>query len=231
MDATLIFIEENQSWIYFFLGILALIYIRLTWVRYQEVEGTYFSLERERARVRLIRAGMTLTLVLLGLASTFVVATFASPAVPLSARPTEVPTISLLSTPLDQQAAGPIDDPATPIPEASDVGCLNQDATIFDPANGDSISGLVEIKGTANIPGFAFYKIEVRTLAPDAVWRAISAGTAPVCETGCGETELLAAWDTNLVTAGEYQLQLVVLDTAGNAPLPCLIEVRVLPSS
>jgi hypothetical protein len=81
----------------------------------------------------------------------------------------------------------------------------------------------VEIVGTADIASFAFYKIEVRSADPDSTWKAITAGT----ETR--ENDVLGLWDVSLVEAGRYFLQLVVTDTAGNAPMPCAIQVDVLP--
>jgi hypothetical protein len=231
MEETLVFIEENQTWIYVFLGIVGIFNLRLAWKHYGDVEATYFSLERERARGRLMRSGVMLVLVIVGITVTFVVATFASPSVPLSARPTPMPTVSLLTTPGDQIDSENQMPSETQISESADAGCQNADATISSPQNGDTITGRVEITGAANIPGFAFFKIEVRTLTANSVWRAISAGTEPVCQPGCEESDLIGVWDTSLVSAGEYQLQLVVMDTAGNAPMPCLLQVRVQTSS
>ena len=81
----------------------------------------------------------------------------------------------------------------------------------------------MEVRGTADIPSFAFYKIEIRTTEPDSPWRAVTAGTDPIVD------GLLGVWDTSLSQSGPYYLQLVVTDTVGNAPLPCAFEVAVLP--
>jgi hypothetical protein len=84
----------------------------------------------------------------------------------------------------------------------------------------------VTIQGQPTSPNFAFFKYEYRTAgglpAPGAVW-AISAGTTPTTNGDLG------AWDTTLVIPGDYAFRLVVTDTAGNAPLPCVQKVRVLP--
>ena len=82
--------------------------------------------------------------------------------------------------------------------------------------------GVVEITGTANIENFAFYKIEYLSTEPGSIWRAISAGTEPVLD------DVLGTWDTSLVPTGDYRFRLVVTDTAGNAPLPCAVQIRVL---
>jgi hypothetical protein len=164
--------------------------------------------------------------------STYAAAALGAPALPLETRRTEVPTVSLLST-VDEGAAVAEDlETATPMGEAGleGTGCANVDATIRVPEQGGSISGVVEVRGAASIPGFAFYKLEYRGVGPGEPWRAVSAGTQPVCERGCPVESLLGKWDTGLVTPGEYFLRLVVTDTVGNAPLPCVVRVRVLPS-
>jgi hypothetical protein len=196
------------------------------------MQRTFFGLERDRAREQLIRSIILLGLIFVGLVLTFVVATFAGPALPLTSRPTVMPTVSLLHTPADQGQEISVQQTSTPL--AADVepgaGCQNPNANISFPPQGFSVSEIVEVLGTANIPGFAFYKIEIRDQSPDAVWRAIGAGTDPVCPSGCPNEELLSRWDTSLLTPGDYSLRLVVTDTAGNAPLPCVINIRVLPS-
>ncbi|NIM94326.1 MAG: hypothetical protein GTO18_11550 [Anaerolineales bacterium] len=231
MEEVLVLIEENQTWIFVVLSLFALIYVRLSIKRYQEIQKTFFSLERDRARTSFFRSFFMLILVFLGLLSTFIIATFAGPAIPISARPTVMPTVSLLSTPDLGESTNSILLTATPITDLilEGNGCQNLNATLTSPKDGDAVNGVVDVMGAANIPAFAFYKIEIKSLSPDAVWRAISAGTEPVCET-CANQEILGKWDTSLTTPGEYAFRLVVMDSAGNAPLPCVISLRVLPS-
>jgi hypothetical protein len=231
MEEVLVIIQDHQTWAYITLGVLGLIYLRLVIKHLQEYRSTFFGLERDRARERLVRSGFMLSLTVLGLVVVFVAATFGGPAVPVVARPTVLPTVSLLSTPesgISEQNGTPASTPLQE-DELQGLGCSNASATIVYPGDGDSINGVIDILGTANIPGFAFYKVEIKPLSPDVVWQAIGAGTDPVCE-NCAEEEVLTRWDTSLVTAGEYILRLVVMDAAGNAPLPCELNVRVLPS-
>ena len=116
---------------------------------------------------------------------------------------------------------------STPLPAVvvDSAGCANLLATILTPATGESLTGVVEITGTADIANFAFYKYEYISLTAGAVWRAIQAGTQP------RQDGVLGTWDTRLVIPGDYALRLVVTDTVGNAPQPCVILVRVLPSA
>jgi hypothetical protein len=232
MEEALVLVEEYQSWIYLVLGVFGLVYLRLTINRAKELRSTFFGLERARARENLIRSIMMLSLVGVGLVVTFIAATFGGPAIPIAARPTVLPTVSLLSTPEEPTGEEGVIETATAMGEGlqDESGCFNQNATILSPENEDSVSGVVEIVGIANIPGFAFYKIEVMSLTPDSVWQAIGAGTDPVCENCDDGSLILARWDTSLITPGEYILRLVVTDSAGNAPLPCEIDLRVLPT-
>ena len=48
---------------------------------------------------------------------------------------------------------------------------------LTEPKDGDEVSGVVTLKGTADIPNFGFYKYEVAKPG-DAVWLTISAGRA-----------------------------------------------------
>jgi len=224
MEQALLIIEQYQGWIYLVLGLAGLTYLRLTLHWYGSWRRAIFGLERDHAMGRLTRSLAMLTFVAVVALSTFLVATFLVPAVPLAARPTPLPTISLLLTvtpigTLAGEVGGAPAAAATP----DQAGCLNTAATITSPLSGTELRGRVEIVGTADIASFAFYKIEVRSADPDSTWKAITAGTER------RENGVLGLWDVSLVEAGRYFLQLVVTDTAGNAPMPCAIQVDVLP--
>jgi hypothetical protein len=233
MEEILLFIEKQQTWIYIGIGIFALIYSSATFRAYRDFRRAIFSLERERATNRLIRSAAMLALVFSGMIATFVIANFAGPALPISARQPPIPTVSLLATAsVDNHTSDAGFATATPLAllESEGLGCLNPDATLTSPQDGESISGIVKILGTADIQNFAFYKVEYRSLTPESSWLTVSAGTVPVCEGKCEISEELGSWDTSLVSPGEYDFRLVVTDTVGNAPLPCEIQLRVLPA-
>jgi hypothetical protein len=227
MEEALLIIEQFQGWIYLVLIVAGLTYLRLTLLWHRTWRRAVFGLERDHAAGRLTRSLAMLSFVAVVALATFLVATFLVPAVPLAARPTPVPTISLLltMTPLGALSGegGAAEAPQAAVSTPDQVGCLNPAATITSPTAGTQLRGRVEIIGTADIPSFAFYKIEIRSADPDSTWRAITAGTETRVD------DVLGVWDVSLVEAGEYFLQLVVTDTAGNAPLPCAIEIDVLP--
>lgn len=231
MQELLLFLERQQTWIYIGLGGVGLFYVRAAVQAYIAVQRARFRLEREQARQSLIRSGVMVGLLSLGVLVVFILTSFISPALPADAERVPVPTVNLLATP----DVRPTDDEAfltaTPLPEGdiAAAACSNPDATIRIPEDGDQLRGVIEILGTANIDNFAFYTLEYRSITSEGTWRAIMAGTQQVCEAFCEEEELLGSWDTSLVPPADYALRLVVTDTSGNAPQPCQIRVSVVP--
>jgi len=219
MKEALLLIASLQGWIYVLLLLTGLVYLRLALKWQGEVRSSQYSLERERAGGKRSRAAGMLTLVLAAAIATFVVSTFLVPQFSASPQATAIPTISLLEPETTFSLS------AEPQGTPSVAGCSNENATITSPTSGQEIRGLVEVRGTANISNFAFYKIEIRPIAPNSIWQVLTAGTESLSE------EVLGIWDTSLVENGVYLLQLVVTDTAGNAPLPCTVEIVVLPEA
>lgn len=231
MEEFLLFLEEQQGWFYSLLVLAGILYLRSAFRSYRELNAALFRLERERASARLFRSLAMLLLVFAAAAAVFILTTFTTPAIAMEQRTTPLPTVSLLASPsvAGTQEAGANATTAPLSSELDSSGCANQNATITSPEDGDSVSGVVTIMGAANIPNFAFYKIEFRSVTPESSWMAVMAGTETVCEEGCQIEDELGSWDTSLVTPGDYGLRLVVTDTAGNAPLPCTIRLNVLP--
>jgi hypothetical protein len=228
MEQALLFIEENQAWIFLLLILTGLIYLRLSYKGYRELRAAMFDLERESAMAHLTRAVSMLVLVIAGVVTVFVVSTFLAPSLPASTLPTPLPTVSYLSSPEGQPeaAGGELIDSQSSIATVDSSGCLNPVATITTPEDGVTLSGVVTIEGTANIPSFAFYKLEYRVVRPNEDWRAIYADTSPKND------EVLGTWDTTLLRElGTYQFRLVVTDTAGNGPIPCVIQLTVVPGT
>lgn len=232
MQEFLLFVEAYQAWIYLLLAFVAVLYARLFFRALGIYRRALYALERERALTRALRSGAGLAILTAGFIATFILTTFAVPAIPAAMRPTAMPTVSLLATPRQEQADS-LAGFATATPFSVDLvdsaGCTNENATIIEPISGDSVQGQIVFRGTANIPGFAFYKLEYHDLQPDSTWLAISASNSTVCEQGCAEEDQLGTWDTSLVRAGQYAVQLVVTDTLGNAPMPCQLLIQIVP--
>ncbi len=108
----------------------------------------------------------------------------------------------------------------TPTPPPPPPNCSDPNVQIVQPIDGEQIQGRVDIRGTANIPNFQFYKIELGLGEQPSRWSVISDVRRTPVENG-----LLEVWDTTDLPAGSYTLRLVVVDVTGNFPPPC--EVRV----
>jgi len=109
----------------------------------------------------------------------------------------------------------------TPPPPVSPGSCPTAGVQITQPAQGARVSGRVEIRGTADIDGFSFYKIELGLGERPNAWTSIGdLHQTPV--TG-GSLDVL---DTTGLPAGVYSIRLVVVDVTGNYPAPC--EVRII---
>ena len=85
------------------------------------------------------------------------------------------------------------------------------------------MSEVVEVIGTADIPNFGFYKIEMKR-PEETIWQTIVAGNEVKVE------EPLGLWDTRRLFAGTYQLGLVVVDNEARASAPCVVQVQVTVS-
>ena len=101
--------------------------------------------------------------------------------------------------------------PQPPLDE-SDVFTFGPELTIRQPVEGEIVSGVVQVFGTANAPAFSSYEIQYGVSHdPGAFSLAISGPfNAPVLDGRLGE------WDTRGLNPGPHTLLLVVRDTFGN---------------
>ena len=211
--------------IYIALAIWSLFVFRSMYRSWREWQDSVYSLEREFALTRLVRA-TAIGLLVLGLVfAEFFIATFVAPTLPASDI-LATPTLNLLASPAGtispematQNAISPI---LSPVPSGSS-GCVPDRVIITTPGPGDdSVQGTVELIGTADIPNFGFYKYEVTPIGVEN-WATISAGRQPVRNGRLGE------WDTATLANGDYFLRLVVTDNVGASLDPCVIAVRIL---
>jgi len=82
------------------------------------------------------------------------------------------------------------------------------------------VSEVVEILGTANIPNFGFYKLEMKRVE-ETSWLTILAGNELITN------GTLGSWNTSLLSPGDHQLSLILTDNQGQVLEPCIIQVRV----
>jgi hypothetical protein len=99
---------------------------------------------------------------------------------------------------------------------------------IDSPAADETVSGSVEVRGSAAVPGMTRYRVEfANDPNPAETWFLIAEGTEPVTD------GLLAVWDTSPVTPGEYALRIsaVFADDSMREAAVLGIRVRRGPSS
>jgi len=133
------------------------------------------------------------------------------------------PTVQSLTVPTNtlspQMATRMAGTPLPTIPPGA-VGCILGQIMITSPSPGQTISGQVDVIGTADIPNLGFYKYEV-ALQGTELWSTILAGRK------AKNDEKLGAWDVTNLAPGDYLLRLVVTDNQGQALPTCTIPVRV----
>ncbi len=102
--------------------------------------------------------------------------------------------------------------PQPPV-DASDVFTFEPELTIRQPVEGEVVSGVVQVYGTANAPAFAAYHLEYGVSHDPGAFSLPIAGPfpAPVLDGFLGE------WDVRGLHDGPHTLRLVVQDTFGHA--------------
>jgi hypothetical protein len=102
--------------------------------------------------------------------------------------------------------------------------CTDPRATIVFPGVNQTISGAVDVLGSATHENFSYYKLEYANGA-DASQAAeyfyLGGGNSPV------DNGVLATIDTEPLANGAYTLRLTVVDNTGNFPEPCRVTVQV----
>lgn len=229
MDEALRFFKDYEFWIYLLLALGGLVYIRKFVLAWDELRGAAFGLERESAQSRLNQAASMLVLLLAMGVTVFVLVSFVVPTVP-GANPLLTPTLDLFATTTTTLPVNPtlidttqettnITTPSTVEPSGGE-GCIPGELMISEPKDGTEISGVVTLKGTANIPNFGFYKYEVARPG-ETIWLTIQAGREVV------QDDELGQWDTRTLSSGDYMLRLVVTDNQGESSPPCVIHIYV----
>lgn len=220
MQAFFIFLGKYEVIIYLLLLLASLFVFRWLWRAWREWRQAYFSLEREITMRRLARYAVFAALILILACGQTIVSSFIVPGLPASAL-VGTPTINLLAVPGSESGTVLAFTPASAPPAPGSEGCVAGEVEIVSPKNGEAVSGVVEIRGTVNVPNFGFYKYEFAA-AGSELWATISADRKVV------KNDLLGSWSTGTLVPGEYQLRLVVTDTQGQALPACVISVRVV---
>jgi hypothetical protein len=226
MEEALRFIDESQAWIYLILLFAGLVYLRLGLIRWDEHRKAVYGLERERSLSKLTQAGAMLALISALAVVVFVITNFVTPAYLASvytAPENQSPPIPAeLESTVEEQSPVAAGLPA--LNGLPTLGCPDPNVSLSSPEEGSTVSGVIEVRGTANHTAFGFYQYHYMLMSPEASWNVVTAGDEPVVD------DVLGVWDTTWLVAGEYFLRLVVTDTEGAATAECVIQVGVVPS-
>lgn len=227
MDGLLRFLRMYEIGVYLALGTGGCIFLRKFYLAWREFRDAAFGLERESAQIKLNHAASGLVVVLFFMMAEFALVSFIAPNIP-GATPLLTSTLDLLATPtitLVAQGAGLAGEnlvaAATQALETVAAGCTPGQVEIKEPADGSEIFGIAEIIGTASIADFGFYKLEMKT-TDQTEWLTILAGNETKQDASLG------SWNTSLLTPGDYNLSLVVVDNQGQSLPGCIIKVRVI---
>jgi len=236
------FIADIAIWLYLALAVVGFFLLLAIRAADRERSQSIFDLERDRATARLTKNLFYFFLLFFIASGIFYIQSELIKMIPL---PEETPTPTamvalpdtptpppLLPTPTSTLTPTPrptlvveFGSSPTPPPQIQGGGsgsppnCPLPGAHITRPGNGATVSGVVQIIGTARIENFAYYKIEFRV--PGQEWSFIESHETPAGE------GVIATWNTATVPAGDYDFRLVVVDNTGNFPDPCQIRLRV----
>ena len=108
---------------------------------------------------------------------------------------------------------------ATGTQTATDGACTNPDSVISAPGVGAALRGVVAFRGSARVPDFSFYKLEIRQEGTSTASGFITfvTSTTQVSNGVLGELNTVA------FPNGDYWIRLVVVDTTSNYPERCSI--------
>jgi len=134
---------------------------------------------------------------------------------PTPSRPTPTPTKRVATPTPTLVSAAP---PTLPPP------CPHAEARITSPGMHAVLKGVVQVKGTADIRDFQFYKVEFGAGDKPSTWSVIGDNVVRKRVVD----DVLVTWDTTKVPPGVYTLQLTVVDITGNYPMPCQVKVSVV---
>jgi len=223
MQSFLHFLKTYEAFLYLFLGAAFLLYLLKTASALQDRRVATFDLEREQAEAKVRNGVLGMGLTFLLAVVVFSLVTYVAPSRVAVVLPTA--TVDLLATPgtgTPTEAATPVGTPTPlPTPALDTGGCKPGEVEITSPKSGDTLQGEVNIEGTALIPNFGFYKVDIAP-ASQALFLTIYASHTPV-----KQGKLVEKWDTATLPPGDYVLQLVVVDNAGKPLPPCRLKVHI----
>jgi hypothetical protein len=238
--------------VYIVLIVGAVFYIREILAARQDLQQSLYSLEREAAGSRLWRSVVMLGVLALIAFATFVLSTVVAPQLmtgearvtPTAAftLPTNTPTPTFQPTPTRTPrpptatpgtptptvagATTEVPTPTVPVPALPVANCPDPNVQIVAPVAGQVFSSDIQVRGTAQAPNFAFYKLTLNGPATHGETQTAGDVVRTPVEGG-----VLGKIDpTSLLNQpGVYVVGLVVVDNTGNELPHCTVSIVVQP--
>jgi hypothetical protein len=247
------YVREYASWAYAICAMIALVYLRVALVARRGRRWAMFGLEREQELNKTYAAWKVAFLLLFVMGSVYLISTVVSeavqpfvevdrsiaptpmqlaagtaatptlPAVPETPQPTATATSAPQPTqkPLPTRAPEPTKPPPTAAPAVQPVACPNGNAVIQSPGRNAHVSGMVPIVGSAVHAQFQYYKLEFGVGDNPSVWSYFAGGERPV------QGGQLGTLNAGALAPGVYSIRVVVVDTSGNFPDPCITTIVI----
>jgi hypothetical protein len=233
-------IDSFAVWIYIACALTILAYLRVIYLAKRERGASLFTIEKEVATGRAYRATFTILGLLVIISLVAFVDLYLAPTLNVAVGrstpegPVVLPTSTstpLAPTPTPTATRGPLVRPTppwTPTPEQSPTpvvapaACPDPMSRISYPGVNQTVSGVVEIRGTAKSDAFQFYKVEFGFGQAGSEFHVIDDMKYTTVENG-----VLVLWNTGELS-GPVTLRLTVVNTDGNYRPPCEVPVIVL---
>ncbi len=225
MAKLLQFLIQFEFLFYFVIAIVLFIYLRKLLNAGKQWKLAYFGIEKERAQeifTQNLTVVVTFLLMALGL---FTLTTFVAPSVPgVQQLPTA--TVDLTAQPSGTAYSTPTTSSTTTgfiatLQAVYGQGCIPDQINWTYPRPGDTIKGIVVLKGTVSVASLGYYKYEFSPVGNES-WTTIAAGNQPVQNDALG-----GSWDTSEFTPGDYLLRLVVTDAKNAEYPPCIVQIKI----
>lgn len=230
MEEVLRFLKTFEPWIYLILAGTGFFAMRRMLAALQELRTAVFGLEKESAQRR-FRSSLSIFLFVLLLgASEFVLTAVVFPDFP-NVQAMATPTADLLATPTATLSPVLVETPQAEAMGIPTLDVTDQDGCIPGviewtfPKAGETLKGLVTLRGTVSVPNLGFYKYEYSEQTSN-LWVTIAAGDRVIVDQPLGG-EGSGQWDTSTLTPGDYRVRLVVTDNVNNVFPACVIPVRI----
>jgi len=215
--AFLNFLHDYEIVFYYLLGLISLRFVYLLIAAQVQLSKTIFGLERQLFLRRRTGALGQLALVAVIVGALYGAVHIGLPQAQFTERIRQAtiaahqPTPTLTPTPIEQFGV--------------DIsGCTNPKATILQPKPGDAVKGKIDLRITADIANFAFFKIELSRADEPDVWSTLYNDNTAATEAEPSRW----TWDSSTVPPGVYHLRLTVMAADLTYPTPCVVPVQVL---